>query len=302
MKLDKNFGICHICGSREKLTFEHVPPKSAFNNFPTKRYSYLDQLEKNKKPWEFDGVHHTINQRGNGYYSLCRSCNNSIGQLYGNAYKEFSLGVASLIGNNKDFEYISIKAPSVSPIAIMKQVLSMFCSINEPNLSAHVISFLRGAISLSRDSLNINSEPIMTTIMNVDNDLKEFILNPTCQLFDPKRYRLCMYIASGAVNRYVPLAAEVTHNVDMSSLSLKPLVSEIATYPLGFILYLLLGDEKDNDYKGIDITTFANCEYGVNYDLEITIPKYECNTVFPADFRTKLEVEDCAAKSSTYKK
>jgi len=27
-------GVCHICGERGALSFEHIPPKAAFNNRP----------------------------------------------------------------------------------------------------------------------------------------------------------------------------------------------------------------------------------------------------------------------------
>ena len=27
-------GICHLCGENTKLSFEHVPPKAAFNSRP----------------------------------------------------------------------------------------------------------------------------------------------------------------------------------------------------------------------------------------------------------------------------
>jgi hypothetical protein len=28
----QHFGICHLCGTDEKLSFKHVPPENAFNN------------------------------------------------------------------------------------------------------------------------------------------------------------------------------------------------------------------------------------------------------------------------------
>jgi hypothetical protein len=32
VKVNSNFDICHICGTYGKLSFEHVPPRAAFND------------------------------------------------------------------------------------------------------------------------------------------------------------------------------------------------------------------------------------------------------------------------------
>lgn len=62
-------------------------------------------------------------------------------------------------------------------------------------------------------------------------------------------------------------------------------LSKISTYPLGFTLYI----DKPPNYKpeGVETTSFSECNYE---DVEIIIPKLECNTIFQViiDLRQKL--------------
>lgn len=38
----KVHGICCICGQETELTFEHIPPRAAFNHFSLKLYDFGD--------------------------------------------------------------------------------------------------------------------------------------------------------------------------------------------------------------------------------------------------------------------
>ena len=65
-------------------------------------------------------------------------------------------------------------------------------------------------------------------------------------------------------------------------------ISEISTYPLGFTLYI----DKPKNYKpeGVEITAFSEWAYEDEGDVQIIIPKIECNTIFSGDYRTKAEI------------
>lgn len=59
-------GICCICGEEKELTYEHIPPKAAFNHFNLKLYdfySYVTQNNKNTKicSKERDCIHYARN-------------------------------------------------------------------------------------------------------------------------------------------------------------------------------------------------------------------------------------------------
>ena len=67
-------GQCWLCGIVGKLSFEHVPPESAFNDQRIFSDSVANIL-KNRNI--------RISQRGARDYTLCERCNNSTGSWYG---------------------------------------------------------------------------------------------------------------------------------------------------------------------------------------------------------------------------
>lgn len=81
----KQYGKCKLCGNFTKLTFEHVPPKSAFNDTPVKIVSGEDAISTlgdDRLPWDFSDLHGRTQQRGKGGYYLCKSCNSITGAWY----------------------------------------------------------------------------------------------------------------------------------------------------------------------------------------------------------------------------
>lgn len=61
-------GPCCICGTHAPLSWEHVPPESAFNSYPVVRAS----REQIRSPGSWDGEQGETLQRGSGAYTLCR--------------------------------------------------------------------------------------------------------------------------------------------------------------------------------------------------------------------------------------
>lgn len=121
----ERIGKCHICGRIGPLSFEHVPPRKAFNVGPvivTKFREFID-LGPNET------IKGTIQQKGMGKYTLCTQCNNDTGSWYGIdfvnwCYQGFEIlrqseGKASLI-------YLYY----LFPLRILKQIITMFFSIN----------------------------------------------------------------------------------------------------------------------------------------------------------------------------
>ena len=82
----KHFGKCALCGKECNLSFEHIPPESAFNNSPAKPVSGDKLVEDDDRmPWDTSGLKYEHQQRGMGKYSLCRDCNSFTGVYYGKA-------------------------------------------------------------------------------------------------------------------------------------------------------------------------------------------------------------------------
>lgn len=127
------FGDCHICGAHTALTFEHVPPRAAFNDRPVVNVPFekilsaddLDNLSELRGPQS---------QRGAGAYTLCSTCNNDTGAWYGNAFVDWTYQGLYLSDHAK-------VAPSlhhifrIFPLRVIKQIACMFFSANHPGFN-----------------------------------------------------------------------------------------------------------------------------------------------------------------------
>ena len=116
-------GVCCICGEVKELTFEHIPPRAAFNHFNLKLYDFWDfLLHNNTRYKQF--------QRGAGRYSLCKSCNNLTGEWYGAAYAEFATqGMRYYKQNTQGLLSVPY---TIYPLRVLKQIVSCFSSANGP--------------------------------------------------------------------------------------------------------------------------------------------------------------------------
>ncbi len=75
-------GNCAICGTYGPLSFEHVPPRKAFNDYPVREILFADAVNVGPD----DSLRGRIEQRGSGGYTLCAPCNNNTGAWYGEAF------------------------------------------------------------------------------------------------------------------------------------------------------------------------------------------------------------------------
>jgi hypothetical protein len=127
-----NIGECCICGCVGKLTFEHVPPRAAFNDrgvFEAK----IDDLLGGK--WlqgeQLTGGKYV--QRGAGRHSLCAKCNNDTGAWYGTAYVDFAR--QELILLHRSNGKMTLAYPyGIYPLRVLKQIVVMFFSACGPSL------------------------------------------------------------------------------------------------------------------------------------------------------------------------
>ena len=266
--MGNHFGKCALCGKECELTFEHIPPRKAFNWIPEKTYSG-DQLintvaEVNRNTWDFSGLKYNNDQKGSGAYSLCQSCNNLTGTWYGDDYVTFAKNFHYMMEKHKPNvgQSVYVKA-KLKPLPIIKQVSSMFCSIN---------------------NFGGTDAPIQ--------GLREFVLDKESNAFPKDNFRIGMYLFSGGIRRRCPYTVRC---IMSSQGPVIETISEIATYPLGFILY---SDPPENlRMPYTEITSFADFAYDEEYSLEMIVPVYECNIMFPGDFRSKAEIEQCTEES-----
>lgn len=250
--MEKQIGKCALCGKECKLSFEHIPPKAAFNAAPAKPIpmgTLLNNLDRD--PNEFKKLPYKNQQKGMGLPSLCESCNSLTGTWYGEAYRVFAEKGNYLAQAYDDSAYQGVEFKGIYPLRIIKQVLSMFCSVN-PNVAM--------------------------------DDIRKFVLNKSDIGLNRSRYRICMYFTRSGIKRYIGFHA-VANIVDGTCTT----QSEITAYPFGFILYF---DPVDvQKYKGIDITSFAESKYDDFCNVKLPIIFHKVNTWLPLDYRTKSELQ-----------
>lgn len=271
--MEKYIGKCALCRKECELTFEHIPPRKAFNWVPEKTISGEQLInsiaEKSRKPWDFSNLKYNNDQKGTGTYSLCQSCNNITGTWYGDDYVYFAKMFHHVMLKEKPTanQTVYVKA-KLKPLPIIKQVVSMFCSTN---------------------NFGDADTPIQS--------LRDFVLNKNSTAFPKDRFKIGMYLFSGGIRRRCPYTVRCLTGPNGTFLET---VSEIATYPLGFILYL--DPPKDLVMPCTDITHFCDFNIDAECSFEMRIPVYECNIIFPCDFRSKEEINQCVEESRKWEK
>lgn len=154
-------GICRICKKRSKLSFEHIPPKAAFNKYTKFRsIPFLEYVQNSHK--EDYNPKAKLQQGGLGDYCLCRNCNSFLGNNYVPDYFKMAQ-VGKSIFQAKDFEKAIFTTIDISPLRFLKQVIAMFVCMN--------------------DSKFTDQEP----------ELLKFLQNPKEKNL-PEKYRVFMYL------------------------------------------------------------------------------------------------------------
>jgi len=130
-------GVCRICGERRELSYEHVPPRCAFNQRPARMYS-LEQwvILESGGPAQYRDQ-----QRGSGYVTLCADCNNRRGGRWN--VPNFCLwartGDAAIRRFPADETVTEVSfrpTKQLRPLPFVKQIVSMMLALNEPAFGA----------------------------------------------------------------------------------------------------------------------------------------------------------------------
>jgi hypothetical protein len=259
--VSKHYGKCALCGNECELTFEHIPPRAAFNSTPAKPVTGEGLLDDDRMPWDTTGLPYKNQQQGMGRYTLCQTCNNNTGSWYGEDYRVVARVIHSILSEPMDPKYQAFCIRDIYPLRFIKQVLSMFCSIN-----------------------NFEDDRIDT--------LRKFVIDKEVVGLDKSKYKICMYLTKSNLMKYAPLSVVLRMGeTKCESLAL----TEITAYPLGFVLYF--NPTETFHYDGFDITHFADCEYDDVADIQMPLCIYEMNDLFPTYYRSKEEIKQCVEKN-----
>lgn len=269
MSRNKVYGKCRICGKEGKLTFEHIPPRATFNKQSARVVKLMDLIkaenEDDAYPWELDQAAYTISQRGLGEYCLCEKCNNDTGAWYGVHYKRFIDALMFVYINMKkqNKDVISVELKDMRPLPIIKQIFAMFCDINH-------------------------------ALADNDTSIREFLLNKESNVIDRKKYRLFMYVMKGDFEKTVGFTAQIRLGQPLPLM-----LSEIATIPVGFILYKDLPNDFETNLT--EITSFLDCDYSSIRNIQMPITALEVNSWIPGDFRSKKEIAETIEQSKKWR-
>jgi hypothetical protein len=249
---------CCICGYAGKLSFEHVPPKAAFNDRGVFQAHIDDLLAGKWLPGEPLARGKYI-QRGAGRHSLCSKCNNNTGAWYGQAYVDFARQAMALLvrSNGK----MSLAYPyGVFPLRVLKQIAVMFFSACGPSLrKAHP-------------------------------ELVKFVLNREQRYF-PSDTQIWAYLhdpENSTAVRQSGLTGRMTTDGKQA------LFSEIAFPPFGLILSFDAVPVEQNLCNLTYFNLYGVNAWEVEY---LKLPVLPVVSYFPGDFRTVDEIKKTAEEN-----
>lgn len=258
MKRRSKSGKCHICGKIGKLSYEHVPPASAFNKKATKVYKAIDVIQGGGLPWEVEGLSGTILQRGLGDYTLCIKCNSFTGAKYA---KDFINACEQAMNSGRleirqDVNRARIGLLGINPVNFGKQILTMFASVNS------------------------------SRFFDAQTQLRKLVLDERAYGINVDKYAIYMYLYRGGLSRQSGLS------VSMRTDGTAVLSTELTTVPFGFVMVIDPQREKLPNY-GTEITGILNdYEPDTVGDFLFEIPIFVQFSPMPLDFRKKEDILD----------
>lgn len=197
MTSSKPEGKCHLCGVFGKLSWEHVPPKAAYNNSRVVSATQ-DQMIS---PEQWDGKLGKIQQKGVGAFTLCESCNNDTGGWYGGEYVRW---VEQGVKHWDELSKVEESSHSLLfvgyPLRFLKQVITMFFSVNNDSFA------------------------------DLHPELVKFVLDKNSTEL-PSFYKIDLVLVKGEFSR----STGVCFNIDTTNGSVKTF-SEIAHFPFALQL------------------------------------------------------------------
>lgn len=192
MKQNKITGICKLCKEEKPLTYEHIPPRSAFNK--TTKFYELNSTEYYQNAKDFsDGKskpNAKVNQGGLGNHCLCRSCNGYLDQKYVRDYKKFAEIAYAIISKHTYAKCYQIDISEINLLNFAKQIIAIFICQNNADFTKNhesLIDFVNNENSNNlperykiymylNDEGNIRSGNLMFT--NIAGTICEFTFKP----------------------------------------------------------------------------------------------------------------------------
>lgn len=245
-------GKCCICGSIGWLSFEHVPPESAFND---QRVLYADitkVIELNLGPDDLGKARERYSQKGAGRHSLCERCNTTTGSWYAAHYVNFVRRAHSLVTTSNG--QLKLVYPySIAPLPVLKQIAAMFFSACGPEFGEQ------------------------------QSDLARFVLDKHSREW-PRHVRVYGYLMHPSKSK-VMRQSGISGLINLSGGT--RVLSEIAFPPLGYILQID-GQPLLSNFQ--EMHSFAQYNFADRRILYLRFPVLPVVSWLPGDFRSIEEI------------
>lgn len=250
MSKNTKVGKCKLCLETKELNFEHIPPRSAFNN--ETKYYIVDQTEfyKKAKEYTFENLKPKSKkeQGGIGTYSFCMDCNGFLGSKYVRTYKEFAQIAMNIIKSNDiNAKAYKFDIKGLELLKFLKQITAIFIASNN-------YSFAK-------------SYP----------ELLEFVKDENLAELNEK-YRFYMYLNNEGQNR----------NGHIHYTNLYGAVCDFTFPPFGFVLSIENSNRIMQLTEITDFKYFKEFKFAKK--IPIIFNKYPTYYPFPLDFRTKEQL------------
>lgn len=259
-------GICCLCRQNVgALTYEHVPPRAAFNNERTRVYGLDDWLRRGEDGLLTGG---RIEQRGAGDYTLCAECNNNSGSWYGSELRYATASAARLLREAPLVEFDAKPEPTWAEIGFLQ---------SEAQPSPHPLRFIKHVVTM----LLATSPPELST---THPELGDFVRErEAIGLPDTFQFYLALY--AGPLARSTGIATRA----DFATGRIDTLV-EVAFPPFAYVM--AIDSEDDDAIATANITEFVTVGYNQTADIRMTLLIGFGHTPYPADYRTRAMVEE----------
>ena len=277
----KRYGRCRICHNVGRLTKEHVPPKSAFNDRSYREYYASKSSEAERIKWEARDV----NRKGIFLFTLCEQCNNRTGELYGADYLKFVQAFRAVATPQRVRRIVEARVESFFPVRVIKQAVSMMLSTSDARAfngyERFASPFIPSDTALP-PSFSVRAKDVQR-IREVYRGLGEFVLDKTAKGF-PAGVRLYAYAVAneGAAIRtgigiQARLSTQRAHWVVVAGL-----------WPIHWVL-LLNGDPLDDEVA--DFTDWSVLDFKKKKTINVQIPCQWSVGRYPLDFRSPEEFQ-----------
>jgi hypothetical protein len=277
----KRYGRCRICQKFGRLTKEHVPPKSAFNDRSYLEYYVNKANEAERVKWE------TRDVDSNGIYlfTLCEKCNNHTGRLYGTDYGKFVQAFTSVATPEHAGSIVEANVKCFFPQRVIKQAISMILSTSEATSFSGYERFASPFLATDvviPSAFTVHPADVLR-LKGVYDELRRFVL-------DKEAVGLPIGVHLGAyavANEGAALRTGIGIQARLSSNTVHWVVV-VGLWPIHWVL-LLQGDPLGEEVA--DFTEWASLGFKAKKNQAVQIPCQWSAGKYPLDFRSPEQIK-----------